>query len=96
MPLILGNIFDILSKAIKIYPNVKLNKLPRMADFSHWGYAIAQALGDLGETFLDEYKCNYNKQNIEAINSDIVATLLIAFMKEKKFGMVKFPSYLKN
>ena len=49
-----------------------------MAEFSHWGYAIAQALGDLGETFLDEYKCNYNKQNIEAINSDIVATLLIA------------------
>lgn len=96
LPLILGNIFDILSKAIKIYPNVKLNKLPRMADFSHWGYAIAQALGDLGETFLDEYKCNYNKQNIEAINSDIVATLLIAFMKEKEIWKGKVSELLKE
>lgn len=96
LPLILGNIFDILSKAIKIYPNVKLNKLPRMADFSHWGYAIAQALGDLGETFLDEYKCNYNKQNIEAINSDIVATLLIAFMKEKEIWNGKVSELLKE
>jgi len=96
LPLILGNIFDILSKAIKIYPNVKLNKLPRMADFSHWGYAIAQALGDLGKTFLDEYKCNYNKQNIEAINSDIVATLLIAFMKEKEIWKGKVSELLKE
>ena len=96
LPLILGNIFDILSKAIKIYPNVKLNKLPRMADFSHWGYAIAQALGNLGETFLDEYKCNYNKQNIEAINSDIVATLLIAFMKEKEIWKGKVSELLKE
>ena len=96
LPLILGNIFDILSKAIKIYPKVKLNKLPRMADFSHWGYAIAQALGDLGETFLDEYKCNYNKQNIEAINSDIVATLLIAFMKEKEIWKGKVSELLKE
>ena len=96
LPLILGNIFDILSKAIKIYPNVKLSKLPRMADFSHWGYAIAQALGNLGETFLDEYKCNYNKQNIEAINSDIVATLLIAFMKEKEIWKGKVSELLKE
>ena len=67
-----------------------------MADLSHWGYAIAQGFGDVGETFLDEYKCNYNKQNIEAINSDIVATLLIAFMKEKEIWKGKVSELLKE
>ena len=32
-PYILGAIFDVLSKAMKLYPTIKLEKLPRMADF---------------------------------------------------------------
>ena len=34
---ILGGIFDTLSKAMAIYPTVKLCNLPRMADFARWG-----------------------------------------------------------
>lgn len=41
-----------MSKAMKIYPDVKLDKMPRMADFAHWGYAIGEALGNLGQVFL--------------------------------------------
>ncbi len=44
-PEILGGIFDVISKAMSIYPSVKLSLLPRMADFGKWGYAIAEALG---------------------------------------------------
>lgn len=83
LPYILGGVFDTLSKAIKIYPTVKLDKLPRMADFARWGFAIGEALGGYGEKFLNEYNTNQQYQNTEIINSDVVATLLIAFMRDK-------------
>lgn len=83
LPYILGGIFDTLSKAMSIYPTVKLDKLPRMADFARWGYAIGEALGGLGNEFLDEYNINQGKRNIEILNTDTVATLVIAFMEDK-------------
>ena len=82
-PAILGGIFDVLSKAMQIYPGVKLKSLPRMADFCRWGYAIGEAMGGLGQTFLDEYAANRESQNLEAINADAVATLIVEFMSDK-------------
>lgn len=83
MPYILGGIFDTLVKAINIYPTVHLDNLPRMADFARWGYAIGQALGDLGKKFIDEYNSNQEARNIEILNTDIIATLIIGFMQDK-------------
>jgi len=80
---ILGGIFDTLVHAIAISPTIKLDKLPRMADFARWGYAVGEALGGLGEQFLNEYNINMSRQNIEAINSDSVAILVIEFMKNR-------------
>ena len=34
---------DTLVKAMEIFPIVHLEKLPRMADFTRWGYAIAES-----------------------------------------------------
>lgn len=78
---ILGGILDTLSAAKRIHPTVKLDKKPRMADFARWGYAIGEALGGLGQTFLDEYTANRAAQNAEAINSDPVALLTVEFMQ---------------
>ncbi len=80
-PYLLGAVFDILSKAIKIYPTVRLDKLTRMADFCRWGYAIAEAIGGSGDNFMKEYKSNQKIQNVEAVNSDIVAFLIVEFMR---------------
>jgi hypothetical protein len=82
-PAILGGIFDTLSRAMKIFPTVKLDNLPRMADFTLWGYAIAEALGGYGQQFLDEYAENRENQNAEAINNDTVATLVVEFMRDR-------------
>lgn len=79
---ILGGIFDTLSKAIKIFPSIKLKKMPRMADFTRWGYAIGEALGNCGDKFLSEYNANRAIQNQEAISSDPVATLVVEFMQK--------------
>ena len=84
LPDILGGVFDVLSKAMRIYPDVHLRKLPRMADFCRWGYAIGEALGGQGEKFLSEYNANREKSNYELISSDSVATLMIDFMENKR------------
>lgn len=82
---ILGGIFDVLVKAIAIYPMVKLQNLPRMADFARWGYAIGEALSGLGNQFLNEYMGNRQIQNEEAIACDPVAMLIVEFMRGKDY-----------
>ena len=82
-PYFLGAIFDVLAKAKEVYPSVKLDKLPRMADFCRWGYAIAEAIEiGKGNVFLQEYKNNRIKQNEEAINADAVAYLVVDLMQD--------------
>ena len=80
---ILGGVFDVLSKAMKIYPTVKLNKLPRMADFARWCYAIAEAMGENGQVFIDEYTLNQEYQNKVLLESSTVATLIWRFMENR-------------
>jgi hypothetical protein len=81
---ILGGIFDTLVKAMAVYPTIKLDSFPRMADFSRWGYAIGEALGEgLGQIFLDEFNGNRQIQNEEAIANDPVATLIVEFMQNR-------------
>lgn len=82
-PYMLGAIFDVLVKAMQIYPTVKLDRLTRMADFCRWGYAIAEAMGKDGNEFLQEYKSNQSIQNTEAINADVVAFLVVEFMRDR-------------
>lgn len=82
-PLILGSIFDTVVKAMLIYPTVNLNKLFRLADFTVWGYAIAQALGESGEEFLLQFSSNIEKQNKEVLESNPIATTIIHLMEDE-------------
>jgi 5S rRNA maturation endonuclease (ribonuclease M5) len=83
-PDILGGIFDTLVVAMAIFPMVKLQILPHMADFARWGYAIGEALGaNLRQVFLDEYQQNYERQNDEVLNNNPIALLVLEFMKDK-------------
>jgi hypothetical protein len=82
-PEIVGGMFDVLSKAMAIYPTVELKELPRMADFSRWGYAVAEALCIGGKKFLEYYRQNMNTSNLEAISSDHVAAAVMALMETR-------------
>lgn len=82
-PKILGAIFSAVSKAIAIRPSVKVDELPRMADFALWGCSIAEALGIGQEAFLDAYFHNISSQSEEVVNDNVVATLLISLMNEE-------------
>lgn len=80
---ILGGIFTILSRAMHIKPSIKLDELPRMADFTIWGCAIAEALGYGKDAFLDAYYTNIQVQNREAIEGSPVGELILRFMENK-------------
>lgn len=80
-PKMLGAIFHTASKALNIYPTTELKKLGRMADFTRWGYAVAEACGIGGEKFLKAYLDNQHKANDEAVNSNPIATAIIRLME---------------
>lgn len=84
-PGILGGMFDVLAKALSIYPRVKLECLPRMADFATWGYAIAEGLktGN-GEKFLTAYKANVRRQNQEVLQNNSLCLAIKLLMKDKE------------
>lgn len=84
LPSILGGIFDVLVKAIQIQPTIKLNSHHRMADWSLWGCAIAEALGYPKEEFLNAYQNNITRQSEMLLSENIVATTLFSFMEEKE------------
>lgn len=78
LPGILGGIFDTISRAMAIFPTVKLRNLPRMADFCRWGYSVAEALGGRGAEFLRAYADNSAMQTADLHETD---TLLAAIMQ---------------
>jgi hypothetical protein len=82
-PKLLGFVFDTLVKALEIKPTIKLNDLPRMADFAIWGEAIARATGYKELQFINAYYNNIGIQNIEAIEN---SPLSQAISKLVRFG----------
>lgn len=81
---ILGGIFDVLVKSIKLMAVTSEPKGAwRMADFAHWGGAISQALGFSTEDFLKAYQTNIDQQNQEAIDSSPIAVAITEFMSDQ-------------
>jgi hypothetical protein len=82
-PQLLGYVFDILVKALQIKSTIKLNDLPRMADFAIWGEAIARAMGYKDLDFINAYYDNIGKQNIEAIENHPLGQTVAKFYEEE-------------
>lgn len=80
---ILGGILNTLAKAMQIYPQLKLERLYDMADFTLWGAAVAEALGATAEAFLDAYESNKTLQMKQAILNNAVAHAVTVLMAEK-------------
>jgi hypothetical protein len=76
LPRILGALLDAVSAGLHNLPTVKLNKLPRMADFAQWVVACEPSLGVEPEAFLRTYESNRSVANELALEaSPIVAPL---------------------
>lgn len=83
-PKLLGYIFDMLVKTLQIKPTIRLNDLPRMADFAIWGEAIARAMGYKDLEFINAYYDNIGKQNVEAIENHPFGQAIARFMGENE------------
>lgn len=94
-PEILGGMFDALSKALRIYPTIKLKEKPRMADFAVWGCAIAEALGRTKEEFLTAYMANIGQVNRTALEESPIGLCILSFMEDLK-EWLGTPSQLHN
>ena len=79
-PKLFGYILDMLVKTLQIKPSIKLSNLPRMADFTTWGEAVARAIGYQPMEFVNAYYDNIGKQNVEAIESNPVALAVEKFV----------------
>ena len=82
MPETLGAMCSALSVAMRLRPHITVQRLPRMADFSLWGIAIAQALGCDGQEFLDAYQQNVAAQNEAALDESLLARALLYLIPE--------------
>jgi len=80
LPKILAGVLSTLSKAMQIRDTVKLEYLPRMADFAAWGEAISRALGYPENSFVEIYFKNIGEQNLEAIEGHVIGVAILRLM----------------
>ena len=83
-PYLLGSLFDVLSSAMRIFPNVPERKWPRMASFAKWGWAITESLeGYSGDDFLSALDKIAKTQHDEAIEANPIAYAIMLYMSDK-------------
>jgi hypothetical protein len=83
-PHILGAIFTVLSKALALHGDIKLEKYPRMADFARWGAAITKARGASIEEFMRAVNADTENKSGSVFASYPIAVLLDKFMEREK------------
>lgn len=83
-PKLLGAIFETISKAIAIKPNLKVHTDFRMADFALWGAACAEAIGYGSERFLQALHNSMKFRAYDAIYNSNAGRVLIDYLKENR------------
>jgi DNA polymerase I-like protein with 3'-5' exonuclease and polymerase domains len=91
-PQLIGGLVNALSKAMALKPAIAVSELGRMADFTVWGCAIAQALGYSQEDFLRAYAENQNLVNHEVLEGHPVASCLLALIERQEAGQWQGPA----
>jgi len=81
-PPILGALLDAVAHGLKALPNVRLDGLPRMADFAQWVSACEGAFWEAG-TFMAAYDANRDTAVETVLEADTVAMAMLSFMSKK-------------
>ncbi|MFC1885451.1 hypothetical protein ACFLZM_00115 [Thermodesulfobacteriota bacterium] len=84
LPSILGGLYDAVSAALRNLPNIKVKRLPRMADFTKWVCSSEEALPWKEGSFLKHYKTNIKQATDKSLSADVVALAVIELMKHKR------------
>jgi hypothetical protein len=81
-PRILGALFDLVVHGLRMLPDVGIDRLPRMADFSIWSAACEPALWRPG-TFHRAFEANRRAAIEDIIEADPIAACVREFMAER-------------
>ena len=82
-PRILAALFDAVAGALGAVENVRLEGMPRMADFAVWATAAEAALGWEPGAFMDAYTGNRAEATESALEADPVAITVREFMEDR-------------
>jgi hypothetical protein len=82
-PRILGALLDVVAAGLRALPDVKLDRLPRMADFAMWATACESALWPKG-TFADAYENNRDSAIETVIENDPVSNGIRELMETRQ------------
>ena len=87
-PSILAALLDMVVTGLRRLDDVRKErrKLPRMADFAGWGFAVAPAVGWSAEDFWRAYSANRNKAFEAVIEDDPVAPHILSLLERQKQG----------
>lgn len=85
-PQLLGYIFDVLSRVLRVKSNVgiELKSRSRMADFEEYGEIIGRCMGYQEGVFVEAYRENRKVQTDAALEVKPVARAIIHFMQSKE------------
>ena len=81
-PRILGALLDAAVMALRNLPNIKFDRLPRMADFAQWATAAEPGLGVRPGAFMDAYGGNRETLNETALESCVIVPFLFLFTEQ--------------
>lgn len=96
-PLIMGGLMDLFVKTLAQLPKVKLDKPPRMADFTRLGEAMTQSLGHSHGYFTAIYSTNRAESVSTALESSPAATAIRDMVADYQgFSKVVFTGTMKD
>ena len=81
-PRLLGALLDAVSLGLRMRPQMRVDRLPRMADFAFWAAACETAVWPAG-TFARAHAVNRRAAVEDAIEADPVAACLRELMAER-------------
>jgi Bifunctional DNA primase/polymerase, N-terminal len=82
-PALLASLLDAASGALRSVEDVRLEGMPRMADFAVWATAAEESLGWDTGTFMAAYEGNRQEAADSALEADPVAVAVLDFMADK-------------
>lgn len=82
-PRLFGSLLDLLVATLRLLPQTDPSGEFRMADFAHFGRAIAVALGKTPTDFDNAYRSNIRLQDKEALDATPLTIAIKAFAKRK-------------
>jgi len=80
-PRILGGLLDAVAAGMRLWSEIRLPELERMADFTHWGEAVAQGVGWPPGTFAKAYRTNRQAASFASLEESLLAQALLVLAK---------------